>query len=346
MSGDTTSGQTVFLNESKDDNRVPVGREDRIFAVVVTYNRKNLLLECLKGLSQQSRTLAGIILVDNASTDGTPDLLYQEKIINKMPLRTAQETEEIVSCPAVLNHLTVHYVRMSENSGGAGGFSEGVKRADQFHADWIWLMDDDIEPDTYCLEGLLSYSDLSKCLHPRKYFEDGVPHHWEGYLDVVTGRRVFQPDISFSKGFSFCTINTGCFEGMLIHREIVDQIGYPDKRFFIGSDDSVYGFLAHFYTPVLYLRDPFVLKKNTSLKTQEPISDRSIYYGMRNAFLFQDYLNTKVPRYRYVRSFFLVIRFFDYALNILQSRKEKRQGLGVLLKAVRDGISGRYGKGL
>lgn len=338
--------QTVFLKMARNDDDMSSRREVRILAVVVTYNRGRLLLECLRGLSKQSVALSGIILIDNASTDNTPDLLLQEKIIDRLPSDHSSEMQEIVSCPVGLGHLPVHYVRMPVNSGGAGGFHEGVKRAHEVDADWIWLMDDDIEPDRYCLEGLLSYGEIAKCLHPRKYFEDGVPHHWEGYLDVVTGRRVFQPDISFSKGFSFCTTNTGCFEGMLIHRSVVDQIGYPDKRFFIGSDDSVYGFLAHFHTPVLYLRDPFVLKKTSSVKAREPISDRSIYYGMRNAFLFKSYVDKSIHRYRFVRSFFLVIRVFDYTLNILQSRDEKWRGLSILYKAVKDGIHGKFGKGL
>jgi GT2 family glycosyltransferase len=323
-----------------------VSRPASVMAVVVTYNRKALLLECLRGLSRQTTPLAGIVLVDNASTDGTPEFLYEQGIIEQCPPGESPKSREISSTPKIFSGKPLIYIRMPENTGGAGGFHEGLKRAYQEKTDWIWMMDDDIEPDAHCLEGLLSFSNISRCIHPRKYFLDGTPHTWEGYYDYRTGRRVFQPDISFAKGFSFCTTNTGCFEGMLVHRAIVDKIGYPDKRFFIGLDDSIYGFLAHFHTPVLYVRDPFVIKKAPHDTSNSPISDRSLYYGMRNAFLFQTYINQKIPKYRGLRSFFLVVKFFDYALNILQSRKKRWPAYKVLLRAVKDGVSGSYGKGL
>ncbi len=320
--------------------------EGKVWAVVVTFNRKELLIDCLNGLARQTRALTGIVVVDNASSDGTLEMLLEKGFLKEQFLPVDQDLFEIWSCPKSLGGLNFLYVRLSSNSGGAGGFHEGIKRAHSQKADWIWVMDDDVEPDPGCLEGLMRFSDISHCLHPRKYFLDGIPHHWEGSLSVVTGKRDFQPDISFSKGFAFCTMNTGCFEGMLIHRDIVEKIGYPDKRFFIGMDDSTYGFLAHLHTPVLYLRDPFIRKKVDSCKAVGPISDRSIYYGMRNAFLLQSYLNESVPRYRFVRSCFLVVRFFDYALNILQSRADKGKAYRVLFRALKDGLRKKYGKGL
>ena len=59
------------FEELKEMNR------DSVCAVVVTYNRKELLIECLKALKNQSRHLNAIYIVDNASTDGTPELLVE-----------------------------------------------------------------------------------------------------------------------------------------------------------------------------------------------------------------------------------------------------------------------------
>ncbi|MDA8029065.1 MAG: glycosyltransferase family 2 protein [Nitrospiraceae bacterium] len=319
---------------------------ESVVAVVVTYNRKDLLLECLSGLARQSRPIDGLILVDNASTDGTPGLLHEQGLVEVLPEENVSEIQEFVSRPKRMGGLPTVVLRMNENTGGAGGFHEGLKRAYLAGADWIWLMDDDIEPDSRCLEGLLSFSGLSKCLHPRKYLRNDVPHVWEGYYDYRTGKRIFQDDPSFKKGFAFSTTNTGCFEGMLVHRSIVDAIGYPDRRFFIGMDDSLYGFMAHFHTPVLYLRDPFVRKKAEAPAGYAPISDRSLYYGMRNAFLFRETFNRLVPEYRWRRTFYLGVKFVDYALNILQNRKKKLQGYRCLIKGLSDGMRGRFGKGI
>ena len=55
--------------------------KETVCAVVVTYNRKNHLLECLEGLRKQTRPIDAIYLVDNASTDGTPDLYLKKDLL-------------------------------------------------------------------------------------------------------------------------------------------------------------------------------------------------------------------------------------------------------------------------
>ncbi len=59
---------------------------EKVCAVVVTYNRKELLIECLESLKEQSRTLDAILIIDNASTDGTPELLLKNGYIDHIPL--------------------------------------------------------------------------------------------------------------------------------------------------------------------------------------------------------------------------------------------------------------------
>jgi len=333
----------TIQHDAQNVEVAPTVRET-VVAVVVTYNRKKLLLECLEGLSRQTVPLDAVVLVDNASTDGTPTYLMERGVLPDLPPGgIGLPFESPGTLPgSPVTKLT--YLRLPDNTGGAGGFHEGVQKGFLAGYDWLWLMDDDVEPLPDCLSNLLSFRSLSRCIHPSKLFEDGSRHTWEGYISSKTGRRVFLPDVSFQKGLTHCETNTGCFEGMLVHREIVDKIGFPDKRFFIGSDDSVYGFLAHQHTRVLYTRDPVLIKK--AGKSVGPISDRSIYYGMRNSFLREQYLNTHIRRYHFLRLLFLLIKFFDYTSNILMSRQDKVSALRVLLRATRDGLAGRYGKGL
>jgi len=52
-----------------------------VCAVVVTFNRKNLLLECLESLRKQSISLDSIYVIDNASSDGTGELLLEMGIL-------------------------------------------------------------------------------------------------------------------------------------------------------------------------------------------------------------------------------------------------------------------------
>ncbi|MEA2375902.1 MAG: hypothetical protein QOD53_2365 [Thermoleophilaceae bacterium] len=102
----------------------------RVCAVVATHARRELLGECLDALRRQTHPLAGLVVVDNASTDGTREALAA------MP--------------------DVRQVRLEANAGSAGGFAAGVRAALATDADWLWLMDDDAEPHRDALELLLA----------------------------------------------------------------------------------------------------------------------------------------------------------------------------------------------
>ncbi|OAQ19843.1 glycosyltransferase family 2 protein [Thermosulfurimonas dismutans] len=279
--------------------------KDTVCAVVVTYNRKGLLIECLEALCKQTRPVQGIYLIDNASTDGTPDLLLEKGYIKELPpenLLEPWEKEFEIKNLTDEQHIKFYYVRMHENTGGAGGFHEGVKRAYEKGYDWLWLMDDDVEPLPKALETQLSYAEISKCIHPSRKYVDGNRVLWEVYLDPKSSKEIFLKDRSFKeKKLNYCLVNVGCFEGMLIHRDIVARIGYPDKSFFISKDDTIYGFLASKFTKNIYIRDICFIKK---VKKLNKLSGKSLYYFVRNRFILCLYL--KREGYFTCKSYFWV----------------------------------------
>lgn len=129
---------------------------ETVCAVVVTYNRKKLFLECLEALRKQTRPIQGIYLIDNASTDGTPELLLKEGYIKELPpenLTGPWEKKFEIKNLSDGQFIKFYYVRMYKNTGGAGGFYEGVKRAYEKGYDWLWLMDDDAESKEDALVG-------------------------------------------------------------------------------------------------------------------------------------------------------------------------------------------------
>lgn len=319
--------------------------KNKIAAVIVTYNRKQLLGECIDGLLNQTYPLDAIYIIDNASTDGTAEYLIEKGYIKNVSYSSKNPSvlTTALPIPRFLDRvLFIHYIRMSQNTGGAGGFHEGVKRGYKDGFDWLWLMDDDIKPKEDCLENLLKYKDYSKCIHPRKVYPDGTPYNWEGYLDIITGKRVSLNDISFRNGKDFCCVNFGCFEGMLIHREVVNKIGYPDRRFFIVYDDTIYGWLANFYTNVFYVRDAIVTKLIN--KGSNILSDSFIYYSMRNYFLRIDYLNRYVSKYKIFRYLTLIGVFVGYIIYILLKRDKKISAFKYLVKGFTHGLKSRYGR--
>jgi GT2 family glycosyltransferase len=100
-----------------------------VWAVVVTYNRRALLEQCLDALRAQTRPPDRILVVDNASTDGTAEWVRGQ--------------DDVVA------------LLLDENVGGAGGFHAGMRLAHAGGADWLWLMDDDTIPRPDALERLL-----------------------------------------------------------------------------------------------------------------------------------------------------------------------------------------------
>ena len=98
---------------------------EKVAAVVVTYNRKQLLQQCVEKLKNQDMPL-DIVIIDNASTDGTGDL-FDEKDMN------------------------IKYFNTGANLGGAGGFSYGIKKAVELGYEYLWILDDDTMPTTTAL---------------------------------------------------------------------------------------------------------------------------------------------------------------------------------------------------
>ena len=143
----------------------------KIIAVVVTYNRITLLKECVYALLHQkdcTDTQLDILLVDNASDDGTKEWI-EEQIAH---------TESHDTTPIYALHL-------SENTGGAGGFYYGMKWAYEHGADAIWIMDDDTIPKEDALQKL-----WEGMAHVRKQM---APKSEIGFVSstVLCGRCVF-----------------------------------------------------------------------------------------------------------------------------------------------------------
>ncbi len=185
--------------------------KESVCAVVVTYNRKALLEECLAALQDQTRHVDHILVVDNASTDGTAEGLRAE-------------------------HPHVELLLLPANVGGAGGFHEGVKVAFEGGFDWIWLMDDDGRPSPDCLEQLLARRQDCAALVPIQQNSRGDLYGisvWKG-MDVNTTEEIVEGRVPTEGDYVFA------FVGPLVSRGIVERVGLPNKDFFIWYDDIEY----------------------------------------------------------------------------------------------------------
>ena len=203
---------------------------ETIAAVVVTYNRKKLLHECLDGILAQTRPVQGIILIDNASTDGTPEMLQEIGILDSAtPADSLQaEVDRTLRGRAKGDgDVKLHYLRLPINSGSSGGFHAGVKKGYDLGYDRLWMMDDDCLPEHSCLRELMN---------PLRSDEVGAP--WKlvtGTNTPVASSGTLPPGI-----FGKIPLYPLAFNGLLIGRLAIQKIGFPRREFFIDKDDSEY----------------------------------------------------------------------------------------------------------
>jgi len=189
----------------------------KIIAVIVTYNRLELLKKCLTAVAAQSRAADAVIVVNNGSTDDTAEWLSKQDLI--------------------IHHLS--------NIGGAGGFSYGINAAYKAGADWIWLMDDDTIPEIDTLEQLVAtLNDLDSSiegvgfLSSQVLWTDGNTHEMNRTYRLTDPRKLNQLSISASDNYQL--IQFGTFVSMLVSAKAVAAVGLPIKEFFIWADDVEY----------------------------------------------------------------------------------------------------------
>jgi len=193
-----------------------------VAAVVVTYNRSALLLECLDALLRQSRPVDKIVLIDNASSDDTPAVL---------------------EAGGYLTNPIIDYTRLSANTGGAGGFHQGMKRAYDLGVDWIWVMDDDAEPYDDALERMEPGFDVKNVggVANLPIGLDGLPQpEHRGWLELHSSKQRAHRPIDPSQLTKNIEINFASFVGLAVHRSAIERIGLPKRELFIKGDDLEY----------------------------------------------------------------------------------------------------------
>lgn len=194
-------------------------RDGRVVAVVVTFNRLPLLQRLVARLGEVPG-VDEVVVVDNASTDGTGAWLASQPTTGETPLLAR-----------TLEH----------NRGGAGGFHDGLAWAIDRGADLVWLMDDDGLPDRDCLASLLAHGEDLDFWGPLVVDEDD-PDRLVFPIRLPGGARVVS-DIAQARAAAPDGVLADVvipFNGVLVTKELVDRIGLPREEFFIWGDDVEY----------------------------------------------------------------------------------------------------------
>lgn len=190
---------------------------ERVVAVVVAWNRRDLLARTLDGLAAQTRPLDGVVVIDNASTDDSATLASAHQVVT-----------EVVTLPV--------------NTGGAGGFAAGIARAVNTHdAGRVWIMDDDTVPTPTALAELLAavaaYPGPVAVAASRADWHDGREHP----MNTPRARFGVKPDAATAAALVGARpVRSASFVSILVDADAVREHGLPMAAYFLWNDDFEY----------------------------------------------------------------------------------------------------------
>ena len=294
----------------------------KIACVIVTFNRKDLLVEAIESVLNQTKRPEYIIVVDNASTDGTSELIHKKFDFDQRSLI---------------------YLHNRVNLGGSAGFSTGIEYALKTDCDWISISDDDAIFEKKYFE-VLSGAIVK---HPKQQVFSGSVLLPDGKHDAMHREKIknkktltvepVSEDV-YATDFMYDIFS---FVGVLLSRKIVEVIGLPEKDYFIRFDDFEYAVRARKFGSFMNVYGANVLHKTTY--TRQSVSPWKEYYVMRNriASLIKHEGLTLTTRLYAIR--FLLRKLLSIVL-FKDRRRQMRLLSNAYIKGYNDGLKNNLGK--
>ncbi len=276
-------------------------------ALIVTYNRKDLLKECIKALIS-SQTPCDIIVIDNASTDGTQDTL-----------------QDFVDQGVIIYHNT------GANLGGAGGFNFALKTALKQKYEYFWIMDDDciVQPDslTQLMRVAKAHPDFG-FLSSRVLWTDGTRCRMneqkllEGALDADKPQRCRQ----------------ATFVSLLLRAAAVRKAGLPISEFFIWGDDVEYTRRLSKMLPCWYVPASTVIHKTANNEGSNIATDAAARLPRyRFAYRNEVYIAKKEKGSRILYQGAKIL--YHSARVLIKAPDHKLERLGIIWSGSREGLT-------
>ncbi|MBA7847939.1 glycosyltransferase [Klebsiella sp. RHBSTW-00465] len=291
-----------------------------VAAVLVTYNRVELLKVAIDSLLNQTINIKYIIIINNNSSDGT------EKYLNS------------------IQNEKIKYLSLSTNTGGAGGFSAGINYAYKLDIDQVWIMDDDAVASPGALEELLKANDIltSHSITPG-FLCSHVLSDDEDCMNVpdITKKRNSTGYFNWPQfaSFGIVGVDKATFVSVLITKDIVAEFGLPVKEMFIWGDDTEYTWRISnkyncYYVAKSKVYHKRVMAKSLSLAAEN--SDQRIpWYG----FLYRNNIYN-IRKHGNGKDFiFYLNHMAKDTLNVLlKSKSKKFKKLSIIIKGFISGL--------
>lgn len=298
----------------------------KIGVVIVTYNRLDKLKIALKSYEKQTEKPKYILVINNNSTDGTREYLENEW------QKEESKIEKII-------------VNLKQNTGGSGGFYEGLKNSLQLDAEWVWVADDDAYPQENAFEIAKKYIEEHKdenlsaicgtvyksdaktidCSHRRKIYTKGF-------------NRIAQP---YSKPSDYeqteFEINGFSYVGTMINKEKLKQTELTKKDYFIYYDDTEHSYRLSKLGKIICVPAIKVVHDAPHSKMSEIVKWK-LYYLVRNTL---DFIHCNFDE-KYFK-FACIEVPFKFRVAVLLFGKNKKAGYAMIKEGIKDAKAGKTG---
>lgn len=238
-----------------------------VAAVMVTFNRRELLEKALAALEGQTRPIDHLYVINNASTD---------------------DTREYLSSRVWTRPTTI--ITSKNNTGGAGGFTRGIEAAIEGGEDLIWLMDDDTLPQPEALGTLVDGWKSSKEMRggAAPSFACSQVLWTDGSLcEMNTPETTWDWPRPLTQGGDWMDVKSCSFVSCMVTAEAVRAVGLPYREYFIWFDDAEYTLRLSKWRPGVFVpasKVDHLLPQNRGVNWGD-VNEKNIWkfeYGVRN----------------------------------------------------------------
>ncbi|MBQ7680449.1 MAG: glycosyltransferase [Butyrivibrio sp.] len=288
-------------------------RRNEVCAVVVTYNRRELVDQCMAGIMSQEKASCDVIIIDNGSTDGTEAML-QEKYA----------------------YENVQYLNMRKNLGCAAGTSRGIREAVRAGYAYIWVMDDDVIPYPDTLYELLKAAgelgDDWGILSSAAYWTDGSI--CESNRQKKSLFRFMTEEDYHRHLVRVCMVSLA---SMFIRAKAVREVGLPLSAYYIYTED--YEFCSRvgrkypiYVVPSSRVTHAMKINRKASLVRDTPDRLYRYRYLYRNDV--HCYRQWGIRGWAYLAAKFV----YTFLLVLVKEKKNKRDKLHTLVTGYAEGL--------
>lgn len=302
----------------------------KVLALIFSFNDADVIGQTVAAIASQTRSVDEIVVVDNASTDGT------------------------LEQPGV---RTVTVIRNRENLGASGAVCVGFRYALEHGYDWVWTFDADAAPEPDALEKKLALfagwpaqvqdqTGFIACLH--RNARDGAPLYYHSQVLTRYGWLPIKP--SAGQRYHRCDFTT--WSGCLFRLAAVRQAGSPNANYFADFGEAEYGYrlLKAGYREIMYedavhnhnvrgyasLR-PVAVKRGARTVIVLQVPPLRYYYGARNRLYLILYEFAELRPWMIGRA---VYQLTVIAAKLLVRPQANRAQIPAFLRGVWHGLTG------